>query len=62
MSSYYTCPYWRCPNRNELGYCKTTVCINPEFQQYNMYSTDSTVQQTVLYTTDHTVEVSNVLR
>ena len=25
------CPYWDCPNRNELGYCKTTACINPKY-------------------------------
>ncbi len=25
------CPYWDCPNRNELGYCKTTCCINPKY-------------------------------
>ena len=29
---YGNCPYWNCPNRNELGYCKTTTCINPKYQ------------------------------
>ena len=26
------CPYWNCPNRNEIGYCKTKACINPVYQ------------------------------
>ena len=29
---YGNCPYWDCTNRNEIGYCKTTVCINSKYQ------------------------------
>ena len=25
-----TCPYF-CLNKTDLGYCKTTVCINPKY-------------------------------
>ena len=28
------CPYI-CENKNEYGYCKTTVCINQKFNQIN---------------------------
>ena len=26
------CPY-DCNNKNELGYCRSTGCVNPEYQQ-----------------------------
>ena len=28
-----TCPYI-CDNKTSLGYCQTTGCINPRYQQY----------------------------
>lgn len=40
---YGDCPYWECPNRNEFGYCKTTVCINPKYQS-NTYRTTNTTE------------------
>ena len=35
---YSVCPY-DCENKTELGYCKTTACINPAFNQ-KMYNFD----------------------
>lgn len=37
------CPYWDCPNRNELGYCKTTCCINPNHQSETYITTDHAI-------------------
>ena len=37
------CPYWECPNRNELGYCKTTTCINPKYQYQKCITLDRTI-------------------
>ncbi len=37
------CPYWDCPNRNELGYCKTTCCINPKYQSEKYITTDHSI-------------------
>lgn len=31
---YGKCPY-RCANKNDVGYCRTTVCINPEHRRIN---------------------------
>lgn len=39
---YGNCPYWDCINRNELGYCKTTVCINPKYQSSTFKTTATT--------------------
>ena len=52
---YGNCPYWDCPNRNELGYCKTTACINPKYQN-NTYRTTATTstRDNETYCTDHT--------
>ena len=40
---YGNCPYWDCPNRNELGYCKTTSCINPKYQYQEYITLDRTI-------------------
>lgn len=29
------CPYV-CDNKTEFGYCKTTVCINPKYNQFSV--------------------------
>lgn len=52
---YGNCPYWDCPNRNEIGYCKTTVCINPKYQS-NTYRTTATTstRDNETYWTNHT--------
>ena len=60
MYSYYgSCPHWDCTNRNELGYCKTTCCINPKYQ-YNTYSTSTSADTHpttyLVYTSDTTEE------
>ena len=28
------CPYNDCQNRTDLGYCKTTACINPKYNRF----------------------------
>lgn len=40
---YGNCPYWDCPNRNELGYCKTTRCINPKYQSETYRASNYTI-------------------
>lgn len=31
----YNCPHV-CGNKTEFGYCKTTVCINPKYNQFSV--------------------------
>lgn len=33
-----TCPHWDCPERNEMGYCRHTACINPTYNTKLIYS------------------------
>lgn len=58
----FTCPYWDCTNRNELGYCKTTTCINPYYSyEPNSYTSDNTTvtqPNYITYTTDAASEVN----
>ena len=42
ISRFGICPYV-CSNRNEIGYCKTTACINPKYNGIQTY-----------YVSDHT--------
>ena len=51
---YGNCPYWDCPNRNELGYCKTTACINPKYQSETYRTTNYTIQYKDIISTDKT--------
>ena len=30
------CPYYDCTNRNSFGYCKTTACINPNYNHKSL--------------------------
>ena len=53
------CPYWDCSNRNELGYCRMTACINPKYQSNTYSSSTSTSVETTryrVYTSDSTEE------
>lgn len=43
------CPYWDCINRNEFGYCKTTVCIYPKYQSSTFKTTTSTRDNEAYY-------------
>lgn len=54
MMFYGNCPYWECPNRNELGYCKTTCCINPNYQSETYRTTNYTIQYKDITSTDKT--------
>lgn len=59
---YGNCPYWDCSNRNELGYCKTTTCINPKYQSNFYYTTTSTSMDSknqIYYFTDYTTDENN---
>ena len=58
---YGNCPYWECPNRNELGHCKTTTCINPQYQSnsYHTTSTSTASRNQLYYFTDSTTDESN---
>lgn len=52
---YGNCPYWDCPNRNELGYCKTTRCINPKYQSETYRASNYTIPYN-----DTTVNVNKI--
>lgn len=54
---YGNCPYWDCTNRNEMGYCKTTTCINPKYQSNTFHTSATTTKQNnQVYFTDYTEE------
>ena len=36
------CSHYDCTNRNSLGYCKTTACINPKYNRLSVESTNNT--------------------
>lgn len=56
---YSNCPYWDCPNRNELGYCKTTICINPKYQSETYRTTNYTIRYKDIISTDKTEVTDN---
>lgn len=42
------CLHYDCTNRNSFGYCKTTVCINQNYQHEQLISTTNRTEPVVV--------------
>ena len=46
------CPHYDCDNRTDIGYCKTTMCINPRYSKIGTAQYGQGVQNRVITNAD----------
>ena len=46
------CPHYDCDNRTDIGYCKTTMCINPKYSKIGTAQYGQGVQNRVITNAD----------